>query len=98
MMRQALAKRAATDDSNTEKLIELSRQITYMQNLRFTVRPWDEPESRVAVVAPESIADFPPNCCAMYIAAFLSEQTVQAITSKMLVPKLIVFYKSSDNL
>jgi hypothetical protein len=92
MMRQALAKRAATDDSNTEKLVELSRQITYMQNLQFAESPWEAPEARVFVITPEAAAGFPPDCCAIYMTAPVNEELFKKITSNMQATRLVVQY------
>ncbi len=96
MMRQALAKRAATDDSNTEKLVELSRQITYMQNLQFSENPWETADARVFIITLEAATDFPPDCCAMYLTVSASNSLMSKITSRMATTRLIVQYGSAD--
>jgi hypothetical protein len=96
MMRQALAKRAATDDSNTEKLVELSRQITYMQNLQFSENPWETPDARVFILTLEAVIDFPPNCCAIYLTTPVNNALLGKITSRMDTTRLIVQYGSVD--
>ncbi len=95
MMHQILVKRAATNDSDTEKLIEFSRQIAYMQTLQFTENPLDEPEARVVMVTPDAAAAFPPACSTMYIIAVVDEKMTHRITSQMPYPRSLIKYEIS---
>ncbi len=92
---QALKKRRSATD--TEQLIELSRQITYMQNLCFTEQPFDEPDTAIIATTYTSAITYPPICRTMYIAATLEDTQIRALTNLMPTPSQVVVYDQSDH-
>jgi hypothetical protein len=94
LTRQSLKQRESATD--TEAIIELSRQITYMQNLRFTKQPFDEPEARVVATTFESAIIFPPVCGTMYVSTLIQPAQLAALTGQMPTPRVVVVYQQPD--
>lgn len=87
-------RRSATD---TEAIIELSRQITYMQNLKFTGEPFEDRDARIVATTYESAIGFPPACYAMYVIVSVTQIQLQALTSQMSEPSHIVVYRQETS-
>jgi hypothetical protein len=84
--------RASTLDAT--KILEVSRQISWRQTLRFSAKPPEEAlEAAIAFGTAETFAAFPPMCRTMYITYRFSKEQLYMLTSWMPKGGIVIFYE-----
>lgn len=91
LMRQVLRQRAST--LNTVRSLELTEQISYMQNLRFSAkRPQEYLNADVTFATAEDLIKIAPICRTAYITCKIEREKLHMLTSWMPRNGVVVEY------
>ncbi len=91
LMRQVLRQRAST--LNTVRSLELTEQISYMQNLRFSAkRPQEYLDADVTFATAEDFIKIAPICRTAYITCKIEREKLHMLTSWMPKNGVVVEY------
>ncbi len=91
LMRQAMRQRAST--LNTVRSIELTKQIAYMQRLKFSARkPKDYIEADVTFATADDLIKVAPVCRTAYITCDIDKEKLHMVTSWMPEGGVVVLY------
>lgn len=89
--RQMQHERATTDD--VARIIELARQISYIQCIKFSAEPPDDLlEDDVTFATAEDFLKAPPACPTLYITHELAREQLHMLASWMPTQSLVVLY------
>jgi hypothetical protein len=91
LMRQAMRQRSST--LNAARAVELTNQISYMQNLRFSAkRPEDYLDADVTFATAEDLIRAAPICRTAYITYDIGKKNLHMLTSWMPEGGVVVIY------
>lgn len=95
--RQVQRERASTLQAT--RLLELTHALTYMQGLRFSIKPPAEGASAdVSFATPEQLLAWAPVCHTMYVACEVKREELYRITAWMVRGGLVVIYRQESKL
>jgi hypothetical protein len=96
LMRQAMRQRSST--LNTVRSLELMRQISYMQSLRFSAKkPRDYLEADVTFATADDLIRVAPVCSTAYITYAIEKEKQHMLTSWMPDGGVVVIYDRSQS-
>lgn len=91
LMRKAMRQRSGTLDA--VRRAELTNQICYMQNLRFSAkRPKDYLDADVTFATTDDFIRVMPICCTAYVTSVMEEEKLHMLTSWMPPGGVVVIY------
>lgn len=81
---------------NTEKILQLTYDITHMQHMEFAARPFrDDPRADVFFVTPGQLSSLPANCFSLYILEEINVETLNRVVGQLPHMALVIDYSHS---
>ena len=78
---------------NTERILQLTYDITHMQRMDFAARTFrEDPRADVFFVTPDKLDNLPPNCFSLYVLEPLNVETLNTLIRQLPTMALVVDY------